>query len=450
MASLSRPEGVRPNRGASVEGRLYLRLLTRNWLLITAVLAVAVALGALSSYVLPSSYRSTMSFVVQLDANSREPSEIYQSELVAQSRARLYGPLAMAPALAARVSDQLGGDPDEARVQRAVVATVPPDSVFIDITVTDRSEAVTEAIARELGTELPRYAATLLSSQRFPATTLQLVATPTEVTATGPGLTGRMALGLLGGLVVALVLALIREATNRRVRDLDDLRSVLGPGTVGVHVGTSRWSRRSPDRALVPLSVVLSSAAARERPVALVPVTPGPRAAAGMRHLAAGLSSQGDRVVLVDADIDGRHLSSAASEERQPRKARRWRRRDGAHNRPPADVVDAEVITDIATGSDTEPERSHHMAAEVLGTAVLKVVAEVAETADVVLVVTGPVLLRSRPTFLAAETAEVIVLVQRKRDTKDRVRTAVEVVRQLGSEVGAVVLVGRPPRSLSR
>jgi hypothetical protein len=57
------------------------------------------------------------------------------------------------------------------------------------------------------------------------------------------------------------------------------------------------------------------------------------------------------------------------------------------------------------------------------------------------------VLLRSRPAFLSSETAEVVVQIERSRTTKEDLRTAVDVVRQMGSEVVAVVLVrGRPSR----
>jgi hypothetical protein len=83
--------------------------------------------------------------------------------------------------------------------------------------------------------------------------------------------------------------------------------------------------------------------------------------------------------------------------------------------------------------------------ADLLGAAVVKVAAELGERADVVLVMTGSVLLRSQPVFLAAEQAEVILLVERSRARMDDLRIAVEVILRHGSEVGAVVLVrGRP------
>jgi succinoglycan biosynthesis transport protein ExoP len=433
----------------TVEGRLYLRLLTRNWIPMTVILVVSIVLGGLSYLVSVPTYESTLSFVVRLDTTAAAPSEIYQAELVAQTRARLYARLATEPAMAAAVSDRLDGDPTAAAIQRAVTASVPGNSTLINISVQDRSTTATNSVAGAISDELPRYAATLQSSQESPATTVQLIAPPTGARRIAPSLTGRLGLGLLGGLLLAFLVAIIRETTNRRVRDVDDIRAVVGPVPVCADLRDSRgWRRSNPDEALVPLSVLFSAAAVEERPLTLVPVTPGPAAADAVLELAARLSMHGGRVALVDADVHGRHLTSAAAGSRPTSHGPAARHAAAQRRDPsPVEVIDADVVAAMAEGGD--PGSADRMVAEKLGAAVLKAVSEVSERADTVLIVTGPVLLRSRLPFLPGQTAQVIVLTEAMRDTKQDLRAAVEVVRRLGSEVGAVVLDGRRPRTRS-
>jgi succinoglycan biosynthesis transport protein ExoP len=401
-----------------VEGRHYLRLLTRNRLPITAIVVLAVLVGVMVHVFVPQRYESTVSFLVQSNPGSNSSAEVYQGELLAESRAQLYGRLVTGTELAQLVSARLGGVPSPARVQAAVTATVPEGSAVLDVSVTDDSAAVAESVARGFAAEVPAYATTLEVSPSDPATTVRVVAQPSPARATGPGVIGTLGLAVLGGLVLAFLVAVVRELTNRRVRDVDDLRAAVGPGPVCVALPRRpRRRHRGVDPALVPLSRLLSSAAVHDRPVVVVPLSSSPQTGKWILDLAARVATRGERVALVDADLELRRLPPGTTGT--------------------VEVVGADVV---AATAGRGPESVPAPTADVVDAAIGKVVSATKEHADVVLVVTGSVLLRSHPTLLATEEAEVIVLVERRRTPAADVRSAVEVVRQFGSEVGAAVL----------
>jgi capsular polysaccharide biosynthesis protein len=408
-----------------VEGRHYLRLLTRNWLPIATIVVLAVLIGLLVHVVVPQRYESTVSFLVQPNQASSSSAEVYQGELLAESRAQLYGRLMTGAELAQLVSTRLGGVLSAKRVRADVAPSVTQGSSVIDVSVVDDSPAVAASIARGLAAELPAYAATLEEAPTDPSTTVRVVARPSPAQATGAGLIGTLGLAVLVGLVLALLVAVIRELTNRQVRDVDGLRTAVGPGTVCVPLRRRRGQHGTVDQALVPLSRLLTSATMHDRPVVLVPLSSSPRTGAWILDLATRLSARSERVALVDADLERRLLPSGLTST--------------------VEVVGAEVVA-ATTGGDS-PDRAEAPNADVIDAAIIKVVSAARERADIILVVTGSVLLRGHPTLIATEESEVIILVERNRTAAADVRTAVEVVRQVGSEVGAAVLARGSHRS---
>jgi capsular polysaccharide biosynthesis protein/Mrp family chromosome partitioning ATPase len=411
-----------------VEGRHYLRLLTRNWLAISTIVVLAVLIGVLVHVVVPQRYESTVSFLVQPNQVSSSSAEVYQGELLAESRAQLYGRLMTGAELAQLVSARLDGVVSAKRVRADVAPSVTQGSSVIDVSVVDDSPAVAVSVARGLAAELPAYTATLEESANGPATTVRVVAQPSNAEATGAGLIGALGVAVLVGLVLAFLVAVLRELTNRRIRDVDDLRAAVGPGTVCVPLRRRRGQHGTVDQALVPLSRLLSSATMHDRPVVVVPLSSSAGTGAWILDLATRLSAHGERVALVDADLERRLLPSGLTST--------------------VEIVGAEVVT-ATTGGDS-PDHAEAPNADVIDAAIIKVLSAARERADIVLVVTGSVLLRSHPTLIATEEAEVIVLVERNRTSAADVRTAVEVVRQFGSEVGAAVLARGSRRARPR
>jgi succinoglycan biosynthesis transport protein ExoP len=427
-----------------VEGRLYLRLLLRNWvpLAVIAILALAAAAGLYASA--QPTYQTKLTFTVQSNAASNDPSQIYQAELLSQARTQTYLHLITGPGLADKLQGRVGQGVDRNRLQHDVRASAAQGAVLLQVTVTDHSNSVADAIGAALVAEFPSYVANLQPTGER-VTSVQLAAAPGAAQRTGPTKTRYLGLGLLAGLVLGLLVAIVREATNRRLRDVDDVRAVVGSMPVVVDLGRSGLRARRSAGAAVQLSVLIIKAAVNRRPIALIPLRPGRQAARGMLDFALRLSAQGDRAALLDGDVVGRHLSTAADADARV-DVHHLSSIVGARPRQEVSgvqVVDAASIAELAPNSATAGADP-----DTIGAAIIKAGALLGDQADVVLVATGSVLLRSRPPFLSSEVAETVVLVDRWASKKSELRTATDVLLQLGLTLQAVVIAGPPPRRL--
>jgi receptor protein-tyrosine kinase len=428
-----------------VEGRLYLRLLLRNWAPIAVIVFLAlVAAGGLYARAQPT-YQTQVTFTVQSNANSTDPSQIYQAELLSQARTQTYLRLVNGPALADRLVSQVRQGVDRKRVQHDLSASAAQGSVLLQISVTDHSRSVVDAIGGALVSDFPAYVAGLQPTGEQRVTSVQLAAAPNAPQRTSPTKARFFGLGLLAGLVLGLLVAIVREATNRRLRDVDDVRSVVGPGPVVMDMRgrSGRRGRRSASAA-AQMSVLITKAAVNHRPIALIPLQSGDSAARAMLDLAHMLSAQGDSVALLDADVVGRHLSTVAGDDpRIPIHHSRFLDRSNALTHAAGiEVVPADIIVDLAANASVTD-----VDADAIGTAVIKAGALLGGEAEVILVATSSLLLRSRPPFLSSEPAQTLVVVEHAASSKADLRSATDVLSQLGLTLDAVIIAGKTPLS---
>jgi capsular polysaccharide biosynthesis protein len=429
-----------------VEGRLYLRLLMRHLVLLVVVLVLAGAAGAGLYAMAEPRYRSSVVFAVQSDAHSTEPSEVYQAELLSQARAQTYASLFTGEDVAARLSPGLPADVSDRRIRGDLSAAAAVGSVLVRMTVTDRDRAVVHALTDGLVEELPAYVEELQPSGTERVTALALAGRPAAVERVAPTKTRYGGLALLGGLLAGFLLAALRETGNRRVRDSDDARAVLGSSVVVVDFPLRSPRRRQAERAPVLLSKVLAVAGVRRQPVLLVAVNGGRRSAAQALELGRRLSTPEHRVVLVDLDLETRALSALA-ESTNPQLVVHELEGAGAPparaNPPSVRVVPAEVVEKQAVSGGAGRHRS-----EPLASALGKVNDQLRPAADTVMVFLGTVLRRSRPAMRQDDRHDAIVLAERGRTSKEALTATVDVLGLLGAHVGAVVLVDAAPRRL--
>jgi capsular polysaccharide biosynthesis protein len=428
-----------------VEGRLYLRLFLRNRLPIAVLTVLALITGGVLYAIAPATFQSSLTFTVQSDAGSAEPSEVYQAELLSEARAQTYARLVAGPALAARLRAKMAVPVARTRLQDDISASVGQGSVLLRVTVTDGAAEVVDAASRALLTEFPAYVADLQPFGAKHITAVQVAAAPGPAEKTAPTKVRYLGLALLAGLLLGLLVAVIREAGNRRLRDADDVRSVAGPDPVVVELkGRSRARRRPDGDAAIVLSALIARAAARGRPVAFIPLLAGRRAAWGMFDLARRLATGGERLGIVDGDVDGGYLSAIADADAGVR-VLDAEALSGTGYLPgtPSELilVPAKLVLALATDRRPRPTSSH-ADAELVAGAVDKAAAALGDLVDVVVVTTGSVLLRSRPALPSTEPAESVLLLQRGAATKTELATALDVLAHRGGTVGAIALFG--------
>jgi receptor protein-tyrosine kinase len=107
------------------------------WLLVGGVLAGIAVAGLLSWLATPLYSSSTRLFVSV--AGSTDTSAAYQGNLFSQQRVTSYAQLLTGEQLSSRVVEDLGPDLTPAQVAGKVTATPLPDTVILEVTVTDTS-----------------------------------------------------------------------------------------------------------------------------------------------------------------------------------------------------------------------------------------------------------------------------------------------------------------------
>lgn len=215
--------------------REYLRIWRTRWVTI-AVTALACVVGALLfSAVSPARYAASTQLFIATSGGS-SVSEAYQNNLFSTERVTSYANLATGRQVAQRTVDQMGIDKTATELIAQVKATPVPDSVLLDITVTDRDPALAADLANTVGAQLSQLIKELETSARggapaAGATLVELADVPSSPVS--PNWMRNILLGLIGGLLLGLMTSVLREKFDRSVRTPEGLSAIAGVPVVG-------------------------------------------------------------------------------------------------------------------------------------------------------------------------------------------------------------------------
>jgi succinoglycan biosynthesis transport protein ExoP len=298
--------------------RQYARVLLAHWVLIAVCVVAATAVAAALAWTRTPVYASHIQLFVSANAGSRgSVSDEYTAVFLAQQRAATYSQLITSFTVRQRV---------DARIQSGnakISAAVPGGSSFIDVTVSDRSREQARAVADALASVFPGYASTLEGSGGGTSPVTVTVSRPAELPTSpvAPRKKVYLVLGVMVGLVLGLIAAVVREAFDRRMRDPTDVLVATGKPVVG-ELAESRGAKRHP---LVMLTDPASDRAEEFRRLrANLDFLLHQRSASGIvvtsaaeaegktfvaANLAVAFAQMGSRTILVDADLVGSGLT---------------------------------------------------------------------------------------------------------------------------------------------
>jgi succinoglycan biosynthesis transport protein ExoP len=297
--------------------RQYARVLRAHWLLIVVSIVVCTALAAAVAWTRPPTYAAETQLYVStsIPSGDASPTERYAALLLSQQRAVSYTQLIASPAVVEGINEELGLSLSPEEFRAKVSAVRPEGTVLIDVTATDRSPRLAQAIAQAIGTEFPRFLESLDGQQTSPVDVS--VTRPAQLPAdpVSPRKTLYLLLGMILGLMVGVGVAVIREALGRRIRAPEDVAEVTGLPVLG-SIAELRRGERDP---LVMLNSPASVRAEEYRRVRMnldglikeheirSIVVSSAIAGEGKTLIAANLgiafAQSGHRVVLVDADL---------------------------------------------------------------------------------------------------------------------------------------------------
>lgn len=211
----------------------YLKVLAKQWVLISFVAALVLAATASVTFLMPRTYQSRAQFFVST-VDSTDNSQLAQGSTFLQQRVKSYSQLLTAPVILSPVISDAGLDVTPDELARHVEVTIPPETVLIDVAIDDRSPQQAQRIAASLASQFPRTVANLerVSQKHESPVKVTVVRTPTvNLAPVSPRPLRNVALGLILGLLLGLGAAGLRHVLDTKIRTRED---VVIPGTEGI------------------------------------------------------------------------------------------------------------------------------------------------------------------------------------------------------------------------
>lgn len=423
------------------------------------MILIPVLLLTIGSFALAKSqtpmYRSTSSSYFSLGLGD-SASDIFQGSNYTQQQLGSFARLATEPVVLNKVIEELGLTESARSLSRRVSASASPETVIIDITVTDANAAQAAAIANSVTaqfTEAVRDLSPRMSNGKpsISATTISR-ALPASY-AYSPNTRQSVAIGLIGGLLLGLLAAVAREALDTRVRAADDLPEGVGV-LAEVEDDARLLRRRRMSRGLTKeRAVAIRTESYRklrtnlrfldvDNPVRVLVITSsvaGEGKSTTAVELARVLAEGGERVLLVDGDL------------RQPKVAT-YLGLEGSLGL--ADVLagttDLESVIQrwggaglsvLASGS-IPPNPSELLGSRAFGELVAKVRGEF----DHVIIDSPPLLPVTDASVTSVMVDGVLLVVRYGRTTQRQVNTAVESLNTVEARILGAVINATPGR----
>ena len=278
--------------------------------------ADAPAAASLLTLAIPKKYTATTSLFFAVAGSS--VSDLAQGSDFAAQQMSSYAKVATSPLVLDPVVQQLALPTTAAELEKSVEATVPPETVTLEIAVTDADPRRAATIANAIGATLGRVAGGLSPSRKdgseaVRATTLAVAQVPVEPSS--PNIPRNLAIGLLLGLLLGTGIAVLRQMLDTKVRSEQDVRALTDTPILGIVAFDQKVPRHpvilrdeplaAPSEAVRRLRTNLQfiDVANRPRSIVITSSIPGEGKSTMAINLAVSLADTGARVILVDADL---------------------------------------------------------------------------------------------------------------------------------------------------
>ncbi len=428
-----------------MELRSYLTAIRRGWWIIVGCAVLGAALGAFLAFRATPIYAAHVQFWVKT-YTADSPSNAYSSEQFAQARAVSYAELLSSSSkLADMVKDASGVDLTAAQISSEMSGSAQLNTLFVNATVEDSSPSRALKIAEGVATELPKLADTLTNSDpKNPQATLIVTSDPSVGSApVSPRKTLDIGLGLLAGLVIGLVAAIVRyvmDATVRTSQELERLVDAPVLATIGLDgaaeksplvIGDQEHSLRAEALRRLRTNLQFLGAAGTLRSVVVTSSVESEGKTLTSVNLAIVAAANGGRVLLIEGDLRRPRVADYLELERGV----------GLSNVLIGRATFADVVQDwgphglqVLTGGVTPPNPS-----ELLGSpAMAQLLAQFHQDYDLVIIDTPPLGPVTDAAVLGAQADGVLVVFRygkTKRAQLARTMHALDVVgaRKLGA-----------------
>ena len=213
----------------------YVQILRRRWRIFVGVtLAVVAASAAMTLLATPQYTASTQFFVSTADSSNS--SQLAQGGTFTQQRVKSYSQLLKAPRLLDPVIAKAGVSDTPGSLAGRITATTPPDTVLIDVSVTDPDPTRARDVAAAIAEEFPAVVADLerVSPDADSPVKVTVLREPTVPTAPISPLPSRnLALGLVLGVLLGFGAAVLKQLLDTKLRTKEDVEAMTEAVVLG-------------------------------------------------------------------------------------------------------------------------------------------------------------------------------------------------------------------------
>ncbi|MFJ2234799.1 Wzz/FepE/Etk N-terminal domain-containing protein [Streptomyces sp. NPDC087859] len=435
--------------------KAYIRLLRFHWVAILVLTLLGAAGGAAVAQSQAPVYAAKAQMLVTVSAPGEDSSQAYQGALLSQQRAKSYTALLTSQSVLRQIIDQLGLPYSVEQLKSHITATNPTDTTVIDVTVTDRSARQAQQIAQALGPTFSRIASSAENSGQegdgktpvIDVRTLdgvQLLDRPVS-----PHKSFDIALGLAAGLVLGLAWAVVREVTDTRIRDLQDLAQGTDLDVLGVlprggkrrdkefRLGLPGSSADAQAYRWLALTTEIAGRGPGPRAYVVTAAVRGDRTTAVAAGLAIALAESGTRTIVVDAQSSRAPLADLLGLSSS------WGLTDVLNGGVSVDEAlrtwRDDVPLQVLAGSGPDPDSG---AAPLRQTDVAELCKQLMGRADAVIFVAPPVLAESDATIVARAVGQAILVAEARATRMPDFAQSVLRLRSVGVTVLGAVLSG--------
>lgn len=292
----------------------YMRILRRSWRIILGCTLAILALGSFATARTTPTYQATAAVFVSTPGGST--SDLLQGSSFAQRQVATYADLMSTPVILEPVIETLGLETDPRHFSERVTASVPPNTVLIEVSVLDedavRAATIANAIADESTRVIPRLES-VGDSSPVKATIVKPAVVPEAPVS--PGVTRNLVLSGFVGLFAGMAGAFLRDSLDTRIITERDVGRVTDSTVIG-GVAYDRDAGRHPlivqadphnprAEAFRTIRTNLQFIDAVEKPKTLVITSsmPGEGKTTTTANLALTIAASGSSVVVVEGDL---------------------------------------------------------------------------------------------------------------------------------------------------
>ena len=295
----------------------YIRVIRKRWQIIVAVTLVVLAGAALATALSPKVYEATTRLFVSTSGSS-DSSALLSGSNFTQQRVKSYADVITTPNVLDPVIKELQLKTTAAKLGNQITATVPLDTVLIEVAVQDTNPRVAAEVADAVGRQFTSTVADLESVNKGQSSPVKVtvVSAPTvPIAPISPKPVRNLALGVVLGLLLGLGLALLRDLLDTTIKDEKDCSEVTDSTVIGgiafdpdasknpLIVQADPHSPRAEAFRTLRTNLQFVDAASHPRSIVFTSSVPDEGKTTTTANLAITMAAGGARICVVEGDL---------------------------------------------------------------------------------------------------------------------------------------------------